>query len=87
MLHCARTAHRAGANAEPRGGRARPAVGFVFYAHDAKVDEAAARGRAAGVEVSGPVDAGGVVGYYCLLADPDGNWIEFSFGQSLGEQP
>lgn len=53
----------------------------------AKVDEAAARGRAAGVEVSGPVDAGGVVGYYCLLADPDGNWIEFSFGQSLGEQP
>jgi catechol 2,3-dioxygenase-like lactoylglutathione lyase family enzyme len=31
-----------------------------------------------------PTEAGPIVGYYCVLEDPDGNHIEFSFGQSLG---
>lgn len=31
-----------------------------------------------------PVDAGPVVGYYCGLADPDGNRVEFSHGQRIG---
>jgi catechol 2,3-dioxygenase-like lactoylglutathione lyase family enzyme len=48
------------------------------------VDRAAERGRTAGIDVEGPVYAGPIVGYYCLLRDPDGNWIEFSHGQALG---
>ena len=31
-----------------------------------------------------PVDAGPIVGYYCGLPDPDGNMVEFSFGQRIG---
>ena len=31
-----------------------------------------------------PRDAGSVVGYYCGVADPDGNMVEFSYGQRLG---
>lgn len=49
-----------------------------------EVDEAAERGRSDGIEVQGPVEAGPVVGYYCLVRDPDGNWVEFSYGQSIG---
>jgi catechol 2,3-dioxygenase-like lactoylglutathione lyase family enzyme len=48
------------------------------------VDERASRGHDAGIEVQGPIEGGPVVGYYCLLRDPDGNWVEFSHGQSLG---
>ena len=50
----------------------------------AEVDSAAERARNDGVEVQNPVYAGPVVGYYCLLRDPDGNWVEMSHGQSLG---
>ncbi len=32
-----------------------------------------------------PRDGGPVVGYFCGVADPDGNMVEFSYGQSLGE--
>ena len=49
-----------------------------------EVDRAAERGRSTGLDVQGPVYAGPVVGYYCMLRDPDGNWVEFSFGQALG---
>lgn len=49
-----------------------------------EVEQTAVRGRAAGLTVRGPVEAGPVVGYYCLLRDPDGNWVEFSYGQALG---
>jgi len=31
-----------------------------------------------------PTDAGPIVGYYCGLRDPDGNMVEFSFGQRIG---
>ena len=35
------------------------------------VDEMAARGEADGVLVQGPLDAGPIVGYYCILAAAD----------------
>ena len=47
------------------------------------VDEIARRGEKEGVLLQGPVYAGPVVGYYCMLRDPDGNVIEFSYGQSV----
>jgi len=31
-----------------------------------------------------PTDAGPIVGYFCGVADPDGNLVEFSFGQRIG---
>jgi catechol 2,3-dioxygenase-like lactoylglutathione lyase family enzyme len=58
-------------------------LGYAVGARE-EVDRAAERGRDDGIEVQGPVYAGPVVGYFCMLRDPDGNWIEFSHGQSLG---
>jgi catechol 2,3-dioxygenase-like lactoylglutathione lyase family enzyme len=45
------------------------------------VDEIAERARAAGVLVDGPSYAGEIVGYYCMVEDPDGNLVEFSCEQ------
>jgi catechol 2,3-dioxygenase-like lactoylglutathione lyase family enzyme len=51
----------------------------------AAVDAVAERARADGQAVAWPpVDAGPVVGYFCGLADPDGNMVEFSYGQRIG---
>ncbi len=47
------------------------------------VDAIAARGKAEGVLVQGPVYAGPIVGYFCMLSDPDGNIVEFSHGQPI----
>jgi catechol 2,3-dioxygenase-like lactoylglutathione lyase family enzyme len=47
------------------------------------VDEIAARGNAEGLLLQGPVDAGPIVGYFCMLRDPDGNIVEFSHGQPI----
>ncbi len=58
-------------------------LGYAVAEHE-DVDKMAAKGRSAGVAVHGPVEAGPIVGYFCLLRDPDGNQIEFSYGQSLG---
>jgi catechol 2,3-dioxygenase-like lactoylglutathione lyase family enzyme len=49
------------------------------------VDEAYAKAVADGIEdLWSATDAGPVVGYYCGIPDPDGNVIEFSFGQKIG---
>ncbi len=51
----------------------------------AEVDAVYEQARADGVEkLWPPNDAGPVVGYYCGVGDPDGNMIEFSYGQRLG---
>ena len=57
-------------------------LGFALASRD-EVDAAAAAGRADGVLVAEPVYAGPIVGYFCLLADPDGNPVEFSYGQPI----
>jgi len=49
----------------------------------AAVEEIAARRRTEGVLVQGPADAGPIVGYFCMLRDPDGNLVEFSHGQPI----
>jgi catechol 2,3-dioxygenase-like lactoylglutathione lyase family enzyme len=69
-------------------GAAEPApMAHIGYAVDSReeVDRLAALGSAAGVLAAGPVDAGPIVGYFCVVRDPDGNWVEFSHGQSLGD--
>jgi catechol 2,3-dioxygenase-like lactoylglutathione lyase family enzyme len=47
------------------------------------VDAIAARGQSEGLLIQGPADAGPIVGYFCMLQDPDGNLVEFSHGQPI----
>ncbi|MCS5684026.1 MAG: VOC family protein [Acidimicrobiales bacterium] len=47
------------------------------------VDEVAENGRQAGCLAWEPTSHPPPVGYLCALADPDGNLVEFSFGQEL----
>ncbi len=49
----------------------------------AAVDEIAARGDSESLLLQSPSDAGPIVGYFCILRDPDGNLVEFSHGQPI----
>ncbi len=57
--------------------------GFAL-ASRAAVDAIAVRAGAAGCLAWAPRDEPYPVGYYCGLRDPDGNFVEFSYGQPLG---
>jgi catechol 2,3-dioxygenase-like lactoylglutathione lyase family enzyme len=50
----------------------------------AEVDKLAADAKKAGILTYGPVDSGNELGYQAYIADPDGNSIEFAFGQKVG---
>ena len=53
-----------------------------FYVDNRKdVDDIAARALKEGILVEEPTYAGPVVGYYCMIRDPDGNLVEFSCEQ------
>lgn len=58
-------------------------LGFALESR-AAVDATAERGRTDGCLVWEPREEPYPVGYYCGLRDPDGNFVEFSFGQPLG---
>jgi catechol 2,3-dioxygenase-like lactoylglutathione lyase family enzyme len=58
-------------------------LGFALDSRDA-VDAIAARGQVAGCLAWAPRDEPFPVGYYCGVRDPDGNFVEFSYGQPLG---
>jgi len=51
-----------------------------------EVDLRAAMAREEHRILQEPMDAGPIVGYFTMVKDPDGNWVEFSYGQSLGEE-
>lgn len=57
--------------------------GFALDSRDA-VDAIAEAGRREGCLVWPPRDEPFPVGYYCGLRDPNGNYVEFSYGQPLG---
>jgi catechol 2,3-dioxygenase-like lactoylglutathione lyase family enzyme len=57
-------------------------LGFAVGSR-AEVDQAAAAARSEGTLVLEPLDGGPIVGYFCLIADPDGNHVEFSYGQPI----
>lgn len=48
------------------------------------VDRVAAMAKVDGTLVLGPMYRNEIVGYICLLRDPDGNNVEFSVDQDLG---
>ena len=49
----------------------------------ADVDALAEDARIEGILAMEPRDAGPIVGYHCVVNDPDGNPVEFSYGQSI----
>ncbi len=49
-----------------------------------EVDERCALARREGRAVSGPFDSGPPVGYWAIIADPDGHNLELSYGQEIG---
>ncbi len=57
--------------------------GFALDSREA-VDAVARRACEAGCLAWAPRDEPYPVGYYCGLRDPDGNFVEFSYGQPLG---
>jgi catechol 2,3-dioxygenase-like lactoylglutathione lyase family enzyme len=58
-------------------------LGFALESRQA-VDAIADRARAHGCLVWEPRQDDYPAGYYCGLRDPDGNFVEFSYGQPLG---
>lgn len=62
------------------GGWSHLGVGLASRAEvDGHLDAARAEGR----EVSGPHDDGPPVGYWGIIADPDGHHLEVAFGQEV----
>ncbi len=57
--------------------------GFACESRGA-VDAIAKKAEADGCLVWAPREEPFPVGYYCGLRDPDGNFVEFSYGQPLG---
>ena len=57
--------------------------GFALESR-AAVDRLAEKARQAGCLAWPPREEPYPVGYYCGLRDPDGNFVEFSYGQPLG---
>ena len=48
-----------------------------------EVDRIAEQARQQNILIHEPVDAGGVVGYFAMVRDPDGHIVEFTCGQPL----
>lgn len=48
-----------------------------------QVDEIAKRAAGLGILDVPATDGGEIVGYYCMIRDPDGNLVEFSCGQPI----
>ena len=52
----------------------------------AEVDDLAARAKAEGCLAFGPLQMPKQIGYICLVTDPDGNNVEFSYDQGVYEK-
>ena len=69
--------------AQPQDPRDFGHLGFALESREA-VDAIAERARAAGCLEWAPRQEEYPVGYYCGVRDPEGRFVEFSFGQPLG---
>lgn len=69
-------------------GRDQAAADFSHFgfalASRTEVDAVAEKARRDGILVWEPREEPYPVGYYCGVKDPDGNFVEFSYGQPLG---
>ena len=58
-------------------------LGFAMESRE-EVDKIAEMGKQSGILSFGPAYINEVVAYICILTDPDGHQVEFSYGQVLG---
>jgi catechol 2,3-dioxygenase-like lactoylglutathione lyase family enzyme len=58
-------------------------LGVAVASRD-EVDRRVADALDAGLTVSGPYDEGAPVGYWAIVADPDGHHLELAYGQEVG---
>ena len=58
-------------------------LGVAVESRD-EVDRRVADARDLGHTVSGPYDEGPPVGYWAIIADPDGHHLELAYGQEVG---
>jgi catechol 2,3-dioxygenase-like lactoylglutathione lyase family enzyme len=49
-----------------------------------EVDQRLRRAGAEGYRILGPTDSGPPVGYWGIVEDPDGHWLELAYGQEVG---
>ena len=59
-------------------------IGRAVASRD-EVDALCAEARAEGRAVTGPHDDGPPVGYWAIIADPDGHNLEVAAGQEVGD--
>ncbi|MCB9896202.1 MAG: VOC family protein [Planctomycetes bacterium] len=57
-------------------------LGFTVESRE-YVDRIAAKARELGILQYAPTDSGPPVGYWTMIRDPDGNWVEFSVDQDI----
>jgi lactoylglutathione lyase len=57
-------------------------LGFQCASRE-EVDRIAAEGAERGILAEPPFDGGGDIGHVCMLFDPDGHRVEFTFGQPI----
>ena len=67
---------------EPSGRSPLQHLGFALSSRD-EVNAAAEAARADGILEMEPMYAGPIVGYFCIVRDPDGIQVEFSHGQPI----
>lgn len=72
-----------GVHRPPQAARDYSHLGFALESREA-VDELAEQARAEGCLTWPPRQEAYPVGYYCGVRDPNGNVLEFSYGQPLG---
>ncbi len=48
-----------------------------------EVESIARRAEKEGILENPPTDSGGVVGYWTIVKDPDGHFVEFTYGQPI----
>lgn len=58
-------------------------IGYAVERRE-EVNRLAEMAAQVGVLRAPPTEGGKIVGYYCIVTDPDGNSVEFSYGQDLG---
>jgi len=58
--------------------------GFDAASREA-VDQIADKGEKMGILKQAAIDGGKILGYLCLIEDPDGNLLEFAYGQMRTE--
>lgn len=57
-------------------------LGYDVASRD-EVDTIGARAVDLGILYVPPTDGGAIIGYHCMVTDPDGNLVEFSHGQPI----